>query len=549
MTIRRSLALSFLLILGLFAVNIGVYYWSNGRRTESLQDLRRATLRASLASSLDRQVEDRQREMALLGQLALDMGSASLSSDQVTAVRSRIDAIDQRMRQLEESSEPAAAQTVKGITSAYAALRTAWLELFDAIANGADAPVPTPGGRRDRAAVAAEPDAATPRIEQAAQRTEALSAALGRLLAASQAQEDQRVDWAAEHSLQVERLTNRAAFGMFGLSLVVSLLVAWRLVTRVNKGLAALKYGAEKLGSGDLDYRIPVHASDEFGALGEAFNGMAGNLREARHEILSGQEQLRAELSEAASYVHSLLPKPLGGQLSSHWRFVPSAQLGGDAFGHEWLDDDHLAIFLLDVCGHGVGSAMLSISVMNVLRSRTLPYVDFRDPAAVLAGLNAAFPMEQQSDRFFTIWYGVFHRTTRELVYASGGHPPAVLLDRAEDGHPRVSELTTNGMIIGVMDDARFTTKRHAVEGLGKLYLFSDGIYEVSSASGTILPFRDFVACLLQSHAQKPSALDATLSQIRRSTRRDFFDDDVSIVEVVFGTDPSGAGTSAQRLM
>jgi sigma-B regulation protein RsbU (phosphoserine phosphatase) len=103
-------------------------------------------------------------------------------------------------------------------------------------------------------------------------------------------------------------------------------------------------------------------------------------------------------------------------------------------------------------------------------------------------------------------------------------------------------------MIIGVMEDVPFSTKRHVVDGLGKLYLFSDGIYEVSSASGTILPFQEFVGFLLRSHAQTPSSLDATLSEIRRSTPRDYFDDDVSIVEVVFGTDGAGA-RSAQRPM
>ena len=41
------------------------------------------------------------------------------------------------------------------------------------------------------------------------------------------------------------------------------------------------------------------------------------------------------------------------------WRFQPSTQLGGDAFGYHWLDEQRLAIYLLDVCGHGVTEAEL----------------------------------------------------------------------------------------------------------------------------------------------------------------------------------------------
>ena len=72
---------------------------------------------------------------------------------------------------------------------------------------------------------------------------------------------------------------------------------------------------------------------------------------------------------------------------------------------------------------------------------------------------------------------------------------PAEDLQRrsVEGAEPRVSPLTTSGMIVGVMPDVTYTTKRHRVEGLGKLYLFSDGIYEVSNASGMLLPFDDFV--------------------------------------------------------
>ena len=99
--------------------------------------------------------------------------------------------------------------------------------------------------------------------------------------------------------------------------------------------------------------------------------------------------------------------------IRTDWRFVPSAELGGDSFGYHWLDDDHFAFYLLDVSGHGVGSALLSVSAMNALRSQALPQTDFREPGQVLAALNNAFQMDQQNGLFFTIWYGVYHKPTR----------------------------------------------------------------------------------------------------------------------------------------
>ena len=150
---------------------------------------------------------------------------------------------------------------------------------------------------------------------------------------------------------------------------------------------------------------------------------------EAYQALLESQKRLANEMKQAANYVRSLLPDKLKkGDIRTDWRFIPSAELGGDSFGYHWLDDDHFAFYLLDVSGHGVGSALLSVSAMNALRSQALPQTDFRDPGQVSAALNNAFQMDQQNGLFFTIWYGVYHKPTRRIDYAGGGHPPALLL-------------------------------------------------------------------------------------------------------------------------
>jgi phosphoserine phosphatase RsbU/P len=140
--------------------------------------------------------------------------------------------------------------------------------------------------------------------------------------------------------------------------------------------------------------------------------------------------RLIAELNEAAEYVRSLLPQPRhAGVVRSAWEFVPCTSLGGDAFGYFESDDDHFVMFVLDVCGHGIGTALLSLSAMNALLQGTLPGFDAADPSAVLTAMNQAFSMEQHNQLYFTLWYGVLHRPTRRLRYTSAGHPPAILVD------------------------------------------------------------------------------------------------------------------------
>src|SRR5262249_55420628 len=144
--------------------------------------------------------------------------------------------------------------------------------------------------------------------------------------------------------------------------------------------------------------------------------------------LVGTEQHLTHELDQAASYVRSRLPRPMHGPVTSDWRFIPSQGLGGDVFDHYWADDDHPVAYLVDASGHGVGSALLSTSVMDVLRAHALPDADIRDPGAVLTSLNAAFQMSDHGNRYFTIWYGVYDRRDRHLAFATGGHPPPVML-------------------------------------------------------------------------------------------------------------------------
>ncbi|MCE2728063.1 MAG: serine/threonine-protein phosphatase [Planctomycetaceae bacterium] len=242
---------------------------------------------------------------------------------------------------------------------------------------------------------------------------------------------------------------------------------------------------------------------------------------------------LANDIATAASYVRSLLPPPLeAGVVRADWRFIPSAALGGDAFGYHALDADHFAVYLLDVCGHGVGAALLSVSALNAIRSEALPQTDFHEPGAVLAALNKAFPMERQNDMFFTIWYGVYHMPTRRLRWAGGGHPPAVLLG-PDGAAPRM--LESDGPLIGAVDGLEFDSSEAEVPVGGRLFVYSDGAFEISRPDGSMWAFADFLAALTAPAAGPASPIDGLVSVIRGVSQRDDFNDDFSMVELGFG--------------
>ncbi|HSH94801.1 MAG TPA: SpoIIE family protein phosphatase, partial [Roseimicrobium sp.] len=243
--------------------------------------------------------------------------------------------------------------------------------------------------------------------------------------------------------------------------------------------------------------------------------------------LQESQSQLAAELAEASSYVQSLLPERLTGAVSVDWRFIPSTSLGGDSFGYHWLDERHFALYLLDVCGHGVGAALLSISAMNVLRSNSLAGVDFKDPGQVLCGLNESFQMDRHNNMYFTIWYGVFDKETRQMAFARGGHPPAVLV--APDG--TVTRLQVPGMVIGSMPGVKYRSASEHVPVGARLYLFSDGVYEIKRPDGSMWEYDEFERLLVPEPVSGGVLLDQLQEESRRQQGGGTFEDDFSMVE------------------
>jgi serine phosphatase RsbU (regulator of sigma subunit) len=268
-------------------------------------------------------------------------------------------------------------------------------------------------------------------------------------------------------------------------------------------------------------------------AANAALRAAQADLERSQAALRKAYGLLEAELSDAAAYVRSILPEPMSGPISADWRFVPSAKLGGDCFGYHWIDDAHLAVYLLDVCGHGVGPSLLSVGALNSIRAGTVPGADLRDPSAVLAALNDVYQMERHHELFFTIWYGVYRPAERRLAYAGGGHPPALML--GADAPHRLERLQGSGLPMGVMPGGAWPTREAEVAPGARLYVISDGTFEVSRPDGTMMELETLEDFLVAQPPQDGAAdLDRLLAHLRAAHGADGLDDDFSVVRLAF---------------
>ena len=258
-------------------------------------------------------------------------------------------------------------------------------------------------------------------------------------------------------------------------------------------------------------------------------------LHQLSQDLKEQKQLLEAELTEAAEYVSSILPEPLQERsLTINSRFIPSRQLGGDGFDYFWLDNNHLALYLLDIAGHGLRAALPAIAIINLLRSRGLNRVNYYRPHEVLRGLNQTFQMTYRNDKYFTIWYGVYNRKKRHLVYASAGHPPAILLTPNQEYGFLANHLKTSGFPIGMFPDAIYMNDNVALDCFSKLYIFSDGVYEIEQDDGTILGLTNFIEVLKNYQTTSPGNLEELILSLQSHNSHPQFDDDLSIIEVSF---------------
>ena len=255
----------------------------------------------------------------------------------------------------------------------------------------------------------------------------------------------------------------------------------------------------------------------------------------AYRELDAGRKRLADEIAAGVRYVVSLMPRPEREPVGLDWRYVPSAELGGDALGYHRLGPDHLALYLLDVTGHGLASALLGVTVLNVLRTGSLPNTDFRDPGQVLLGLNEAFPFERHGEKFFTIWYGVYDAPGRVLRWSGEGTRPALLFPGGAAPGTPPEQLDSQGPMIGMMPWPAFETGERPVPSGSRLYLYSDGAHEIHKTDGTDWTHPEFVGAMADLLTRDPDGVMDRLSRLVRGLNgSDVLDDDFSMLEVRF---------------
>ena len=257
--------------------------------------------------------------------------------------------------------------------------------------------------------------------------------------------------------------------------------------------------------------------------------GLIRRLEDVTAEIRRKQEALERELQSAARYVESLLPAagPVAPGVQMVCAYRPSIALGGDLFNIVPWSDDLLGLYLLDASGHGVSPALRSASFATFLRRESLfRHVGSSDPGAILTEANKHFPLTEEG-HYFTIAFATLDVRCHTLSYATAGHNGAFLHRRSGE----VCWMARPNLPLGFDPSTVYVTEQLLIEPGDRLYVLSDGLYEVPDSQGTLWG-QERLAETVRTLGHRPHAevLAETIAEAVRWLGHDQFPDDVAVM-------------------
>lgn len=275
---------------------------------------------------------------------------------------------------------------------------------------------------------------------------------------------------------------------------------------------------ADGLENGADDFVSKPVSSDELRArlrAGERILGMQDELVEKNRligstlgKLQSLYDSLDRDLIEARKLQQTLVRDRFRdfGAGTASLMLRPSGHVGGDLVGSFVIDEDRIAVYSVDVSGHGVASAMMTARLAGLLsggsadqnialRTTADGSKDAWSPATVASRLNRMMLEDMQVEQYFTIAYAEIHLGSGLVSLVQAGHPHPLLMHSGG----RIEELGNGGLPIGLIEAATFDQISFTLSPGDRLFLVSDGVTECPDPDGQDLGGDGLISILQQN--------------------------------------------------
>ena len=291
---------------------------------------------------------------------------------------------------------------------------------------------------------------------------------------------------------------------VFAVIELLALFIGTRLTRTVTGAVAQLYEATKHINRGDFSHRISVKSHDQLATLANSFNSMTASIENLIEEQKEKQ-RLQNELTIAQEVQAQLFPQHISqlDSLEVYGFCRPARTVSGDYYDFLTVNSEKLILAVGDVSGKGISAALLMATIHSAVRAYSLEGIPaLRLPVAVgetaglalvssvhgaevssgalLSLLNHQLYQSTPSEKYATLFLGIYDGHERKLTYSNGGHLPPIIL--GEDGSVR--RLERGGTVIGLFDRRSYEEGSAALRR-GELFLaYSDGVTEPENDFG-----------------------------------------------------------------
>ncbi len=262
--------------------------------------------------------------------------------------------------------------------------------------------------------------------------------------------------------------------------------------------------------------KLNIRTGDEIENLSLVMADMERDMGKQVSELLhitAEKERIGTELTMASSIQESMLPSiypafPERPEIDIYASMDPAKEVGGDFYDFFLVDDDHLCMVMADVSGKGVPAALFMMASKIILAN----YANMgKSPAQILTDTNAAICSNNREEMFVTVWLGILELSTGKLTAANAGHEYPALM---QPGSGFELFKDKHGFVIGGMEGVRYREYEVQLQPGAKLFLYTDGVPEATSAEKELFGTERMLAALNEDTAAPPEEM---LKNVRRA--------------------------------
>ncbi|HOM04548.1 MAG TPA: SpoIIE family protein phosphatase [Candidatus Kapabacteria bacterium] len=258
--------------------------------------------------------------------------------------------------------------------------------------------------------------------------------------------------------------------------------------------------------------------------------------KELTRKLQEAYDTIRKDLETAAELQREFLPQNnvSFGDCRFNWIFVPSVFVSGDTFNFFPLNNRHIAFYIVDVAGHGLPAAFLSVSLSRSLSQDTGKKLlldektgDYILPSLVIKSLNEQFLSRGKNAEYFTMLYGVIDLIEDKIVFSQAGHPNPFLIKAGG----KAEIIVSRGFPVGILPEAEYYDQIIPFETGDKFIIYTDGITECTGVKNKLIIQNKLVE-FLNNHSNNNSEimLRSIVPELKVWTNGEEFYDDLTML-------------------